>query len=362
MSKGYIFMRILKSSPIKKSIKTTKIREMRTPHLIVYVLFLWSSFSAQAANPQSLFKNFQESEILDITIRTDFEYILADKKNEDYQDASLSYKKDGELVDWDLKVRQRGKFRRRSCEMPPLKLNFSKKKLEGAGFKPFDKMKLVTYCINDDASYDNVLKEYLAYKMYNELTPYSFQVQLVRVTYIDTKKSMRKIKRYGFLIESTSELEARIGLQKVEMLSIAPEKLHLKQEGLVAEFQYLIGNADWNLASMHNLKLLKKSATSPVILVPYDFDFSGLVDAPYALPNNNVGQRSIKQRVYIGQYPNERSNIQGYLAAKRADLYAIISDFKFLDWTIQGEMKGYLDRYFEASPESVEVSQPAFGK
>lgn len=345
-------MRILKSSPTVKFIEVFKIKKkMRTLHLIVYVVTLLTSFVANANATQSLslLESFQTEDVLDITISTNFERILADMRLEDYQPATLSYKNNGELLNWDIKLKQRGKFRRRSCEMPPLKLNFSKKDLEQEGLKDFDKMKLVTYCMDDGAGRENILKEYLAYKLYNELTPYSFKVQLVRVTYVDTEKSMRKIKRFGFLIESTSELEARLGSTELEAIGVSPDAMNEKQAALAAEFQYLIGNADWNTIMMHNVKLLQKTADAPVVLVPYDFDFAGLVNAPYAIPNRNVGQTSIQQRVYMGQHPEQRAAMNDYFQAKKRALYDVIDNFQYLSWDVQEEMTTYLDSYFDGT-------------
>ena len=34
--------------------------------------------------------------------------------------------------------------------------------------------------------------------------------------------------------------------------------------------------------------------------MPYDFDFTGLVDAPYAAPPEGLGLRSVRERVYRG--------------------------------------------------------------
>ncbi len=338
-------------------------KEMRTLHPIVYAFCLLISFVANATTaPHSIFDSFQEEDVLDITISTNFERILNDMKLEEYQPAQFSYKMDGQTYNWDIKVKQRGRFRRRTCEMPPLKLNFSKKDLEQEGLAKFDKMKLVTYCMDDGTGKENVLKEYLAYKLYNELTPYSFRVQLVRVAYVDTQKSMRKIKRFGFLIESTSELEARIGAEEVEKHGIAASELHQKQEALAAEFQYLIGNADWNTAVMHNTKLMQKSPDAPVILVPYDFDFSGLVNAAYAKPNRNVGQETITQRVFMGNAPSNRTAMQNYFQSKKSDMYEVINNFKFLNWDVQLEMTNYLDTYFNPAVDNVDYIDSAVGK
>jgi hypothetical protein len=48
-------------------------------------------------------------------------------------------------------------------------------------------------------------------------------------------------------------------------------------------FQYMIGNHDWSFKLNRNIEILKSDEESEkVVAVPYDFDFSRLVNAPYA--------------------------------------------------------------------------------
>ncbi|MCB9349767.1 MAG: hypothetical protein H6573_19980 [Lewinellaceae bacterium] len=66
--------------------------------------------------------------------------------------ATLSFlDKQGNRQEWPLDISLRGKFRRMHCkDMPPLRLDFSKKDLEEAGLAQFDDLKLVNYCMGDD--------------------------------------------------------------------------------------------------------------------------------------------------------------------------------------------------------------------
>ncbi len=52
---------------------------------------------------------------------------------------------------------------------------------------------------------------------------------------------------------------------------------------LVDVFQYLIGNTDWSGVEMHNMELFQTPA-GVYATIPYDFDFSGIIDARYAEP------------------------------------------------------------------------------
>jgi hypothetical protein len=326
---------------------------MKLITLIIYsILFIHFSAFAHQPDQQSLFDNFQKQELLEVTLETDFDQILADKRNEEYQSATFTYvdAQGGEVVE-NIKIRQRGKYRRRICDMPPLKLNFDKSDLKEKGFSKFDKMKLVTYCMDAPSSKETVVKEYLAYQMYQELTPYSYRTQLVKVTYIDTNNPRRKTRHFGFLIEGTSELEARIDAEEVEAFNLQADAFNTRQEALVANFQYMIGNTDWDRVTMRNVKIMQPKDGGKLLLVPYDFDFSGMVGATYAIPNQNLGLDSLQQRAYLGDHQDKAalSAIQSYFVRKRDHMYQVIENCRYLNRIDRQEVINYLDSYYDDS-------------
>ncbi|MEM9885272.1 MAG: hypothetical protein AAF849_05210 [Bacteroidota bacterium] len=324
---------------------------MKSTYLIIFTALLSLQAMAQN-NSESLFEHFSKQDLLQVTLETDFTSMLSDKQNEAYQTATFSYMDENKQeVIYEIKVRQRGKYRRRVCEMPPLKLNFDKEALLEKGFLDFDKVKLVTYCLDDIGARNTVVREYLAYQLYNELTPYSYRTQLVKVTYVDTMNPKNKIKHFGFLIESTRELATRIGGEEVETFNISPSDFNPRQEALAATFQYMIGNADWSTSMMRNVKIIRPDNEGKLIPIPYDFDFSGMVSASYAIPNNDLGLKSVKERAYMG-YKEDNASIgvmQSYLERKKADLYQIINRCKYLPRTNRYEVIEYLDTYYEDS-------------
>ncbi|MBK9492182.1 MAG: hypothetical protein IPO07_27855 [Haliscomenobacter sp.] len=58
---------------------------------------------------------------------------------------------------------------------------------------------MVTHCIeNKTIGNEQLLKEFLTYRLYNLLTDKSYRVQLIQITYVDSN-GKDKEKRYGFL-------------------------------------------------------------------------------------------------------------------------------------------------------------------
>jgi hypothetical protein len=302
------------------------------------------------AQSMSVFDYLATQEISEVTITTDLTHLLELEGKED-QKAVLSFiNAADELEAWDIKLSARGKFRLRICEFPPLKLNFSKDDLSNRGFADFDKYKLVTHCQeNRQEAKEAVLREYTTYQMYNALTPASYETFLLSIDYVDSEGKVGSERRYAFLLESTEELEARLAAKECEnCLGYTPDKVELPTENLMAVFQYMIGNTDFNLSMSRNLKLFNTDS-GKVLPVAYDFDFSGMVGAPYAIPARELGQTTIKDRVFLGfQVTDEQmEETLAYFEQKRATLELIIKNQRLLSTTARQEMRSYLKEFYD---------------
>lgn len=265
------------------------------------------ALSSPASAKQML---FGPHEPLDIVIEAPFSKINNDRRDDpEYRAGQLTYVlQDGASQVLDLKIRTRGIFRRQreTCEFPPLRLNFRKKQVVGTLFHGQDKLKLVTHCLrNDDKAQQNVLKEYLAYRIFNEMTPRSFQVRLLNVTYVDTAKRGRRTVNAGFVIEHKNAMADRNQAEVQDEVRIRSSELNTAHANLVEVFQYLIGNTDFSMSSgsdqhcCHNMVPIG-NGNGEYYIVPYDFDFAGMVDPGYARPNPKLHLRDVKQRLYRG--------------------------------------------------------------
>jgi len=317
-----------------------------------------------AQDKQTIFDALYSPEILEVSIETDLSNLIDNRKKDEYQHAIFSYENAaGELEQHDMKLKPRGKFRRSICDFPPIKLNFSKNRLMERGYiAEYDKLKLVTHCIEDKfASKENVGREYLAYRLYNLLSEKSYRVQLIRLTYIDSKDRISRIKRYGFILEDTDEMAHRAGGKECEeCINVPASELSLKDEHTMAVFQYMIGNADYNTGMMRNVKMVRSYTGSSVIPVPYDFDFAGLVDPSYAIPNADYGLMSVKQRVFLGQKVDSAmlaSTLEHFVANRKA-MEKIAEDVKLLNRQGRTEVIRYLDTFFREAETILKNASP----
>lgn len=267
-----------------------------------------TSLFAQNETATTILTSLPEDELTKIVVSSDFDLLLENRLKAHRQDAIVKIEgEDGSLRFWNTKIEARGKSRRLKCtDMPPIRLIFNRKEMRAASLSDIHKKyKLVTYCLEKEANNQSVLKEYWAYKMYNQLTNNSFRVRLLEVTYENTADNS-SIVRYGFLIENDDELANRLNGEEETHWGFTRDSIQANNYQDVILFQYMIGNTDWEMSVLRNLVTVTTEAqpTLPV-MIPYDFDASGIVDASYALPNPNVNQTSVRQRIVMGNFDDE---------------------------------------------------------
>lgn len=280
---------------------------------------------------------FSSNEVLDVTLRAPFSTIMRERSEEEDESATLTYNDAVEgSVTVELGIQARGRFRRqpRVCRWAPLRLNFKKSSLENTVFAGSDKMKLVTHCRNSsDRHTQALLAEHLAYRILNLVTDASFRVRLLRITYVDTDKGDRERIELGFLIEHKDQVARRIGLEANDAQRTSVDALDARHTNLGSVYQFLIGNTDFSPiraapgeACCHNYVLFG-TEKGRMLAIPYDFDMSGIVDAPHAEPNPQFGLRSVRSRLYRGRCVNNEhieASVQAFLDHKQA-IYDLIN-------------------------------------
>lgn len=298
------------------------------------------------------FNLFGKDELLDMSLMFDITAYIRNKPKDRYLKAVLSYQiNDTASISKTVRLKSRGYFRHRYCTFPPIKLNLKKTDFSYEDLNKLSVIKLVTHCRTSRSFEKYVLKEYLVYKLYNILTDYSFRVRLARIKYIDTGRKGKNYTQFGFLIEPDNLMASRTNSRITEAEKIPQTQIMPEHMDRVAIFNYMIGNTDWSLPIQHNMKVvipMGRIATSQGIIVPYDFDFSGLVDTHYAIPHENFNIKSVRERLYIGICRDRQTFIKDLkeFENKKSEFYRIINDFEYLSDKAKKEMIDYLDTFF----------------
>lgn len=274
---------------------------------------------------------------------------LARKTNDStFIETTMVYTHAGKESSIPVRLRARGNFRRSRCYFPPVKMKIYKEDAEGTLFDGQKSMKLVLPCLLEDGNQDNILKEYLGYKIYETVADHYFRTRPVDVDFSEIKKKKEIVhKLRGFLIEDDKKVAKRAE-GKVFERYIHPLAMDAEASITNALFQYMIGNTDFSVAYQHNGKLLY--VDSKIIPLPYDFDMTGLVNPSYAVVNPTLGISSVTDRKYRGfkrDVSAMESVRQKYLDQK-SNIMTIVDSFKddFESATTFAETRDFISSFF----------------
>ena len=325
--------------------------------LITAVLFLLTS-GVSAKEPKAADRLFQSDEILDVRIVAPLASIISGRSDETELPGTLHYTNDaGETVDLDIQMRTRGRFRRQKeiCKFPPMRLNFVKSQTKDTLFRKQDKIKLVTHCQTSSIYEQVLLREYTAYRILNVMSDASFRVRLLRITYVDADGKKKDDVRYGFVIEHRDRLAKRLGKSVLEIPGTHPRTLNTEYASTIAFYHYLIGNTDFSSVKgakddmcCHN-HILIGNENEKIWSVPYDFDQSGLVDAPHAGANPRFRLRSVRDRLYRGRcmYNDQLESTIAKYNDKRDEIIAVLNEVEVAKSSSNKAMVHFVNKFYK---------------
>lgn len=271
---------------------------------------------------------FATDDHLSIRLETNMKELLRDKREErSYHPGTLVYMDGAAEVRIPVSLRIRGNFRRTTCSFPPIRIKFDSAEVVGTLFEGQHKLKLVTHCQKSEIYESYVREEYLLYRTYNQLTKHSFGARFGEIAYIDTRGKMDTLVKPMFFIEPIEQMAAKSGGKLLDVKQVHPNQTDRYQATLMAFFAYMVGNTDWSIPGLHNVRLVIEQPGAAPLCVPYDFDWSGAIAAPYAKPNPQLGISSVQERVFRG-FCQDPSVYQAVIDTFQAQKEAIMALYK----------------------------------
>ncbi|MBK8504328.1 MAG: hypothetical protein IPL46_20240 [Saprospiraceae bacterium] len=285
----------------------------------------------------------QNDSILDLTLsfsQSDLEQHLEDERK---IDGTMTLGREEPVP---IRLASRGVTRKKICDFPPLHVYLPDSMALVLGWGAYKKYKLVTHCHKNNDDDDLLLREFLVYQMYHLITPVSLKVQLCRSWYYTESDSIR---HFSFFIEDEDEMSYRVGGDLLEdAIKELPPVDKVQYQNLVL-FQYMIGNTDWNLTQRHNIKFIKIDDNPYLTPVPYDFDYSGLVNAPYATPYPTLPIKHVRERLwqYRGQSEDDLSVSVSLFIAKKHELLQLIDLSNYVSDSSKKDMLDYVLSFYQ---------------
>lgn len=325
---------------------------MRLLSLAFLACFAITPVLAQDATPPEPKKPtplFRSQEPLTLTITADMKEVASnrDTSKVEWVPATLGWTEDGTTSSMGIELSTRGHFRLKSstCSAPPLRVKFPKDSITEGLWDKQGTLKLVTHC---RPNYEqNVLQEFLVYRIYNLLTDASFQVRLARIEYRDTKKPDKPETFWGFFLEDNDDMAKRINGKIFKDNGVGFEMGDPAATGLMSVFFYMVGNTDWSMPFQHNVKIVEQGYN--FLPVPYDFDWSGIVNASYAKPDYRLPIKSVRERLYRGPCydPEALAAILDRFKVIRPQVTELYQSLEGMDPKKQSEALKYLEDFWK---------------
>ena len=241
-----------------------------------------------------------------------------------------------------VSLRARGNFRRRNCFFTPIKMKIKKSASAETIFNGNTSLKIVLPCKNEKDNNDNIIKELIAYKIYEIVSLYHFKTRRLQIEFNNkTQKGEKKYDLKGFLIEDDDKLAKRFD-GKILKRKIHPLAIELLNSVNLSFFNYMVGNTDFSSSNQHNGKLLFYK--NKIISIPYDFDLTGWVNPSYGKGVINRLGYQTKKRKYIGFKRDQEvfEKARNHFKASKNKIFTLVNSFK-TDFDHQYEFDNMLD-------------------
>ena len=254
-----------------------------------------------------------------------------------------------------IEVSTRGHSRLDMCDYPPLRLTFDRDETDGTLFEGQHELKVVAQCMRGRNGRDWLHLEYAIYRAYNIITEYSFKARKLNVTYRDTESSGREQTQPAFFLEDERNLARRLNRERIRPPKVDSEQMAHVETAYNMLFQYLVANTDFAVkrgpkgeGCCHNgLVIAEAGKRTDWVIVPYDFDYAGIINAKYALPSEKFSIKRVNQRLYRGFcWQNELlPEIVGVFNDNRSEIEAA-----FMSSGVSSKrapkVKGFIDKFY----------------
>lgn len=305
---------------------------------------------------------FDSDEILELSIRGPRDTILREASQRPTVVGTITLE-DGTSIP--ITATTYGDSRVDVCPVPLLKITIGPDDSRGTVFDGQSTLWLVTRCRNIRGYEKYVLLEYLVYRSYAVLAQPALRARLASCDVRDSEGRTKDETAYAFFLEDIGLAASRHGMSWLDIPSQWLDDLDSKQVTLISLFQYMVGNTDWSMLMSqedtrccHNVALLRGEGDDHNTALPFDFDHAGLVNAPYAEPDERLGIRQVTQRLYRGLciHNDQLPNAIDIFNDRRPELEALFTRDDLPFPKARARALRYIDGFYEIinDPEKLE--------
>ena len=298
---------------------------------------------------QSLFDYIynQENEPV-FLMDTDWKKLVKTKNKEEYQPAKVVISNlSGDDIEQEVQIRARGNIRKKVCYYPPVKLKYDKAVLEGMGYAKRNKLKFVVQCRKGDSNLDYVERELFAYELNKIFNPYSMRAKRISIDIYHNGEFREKLS--GFLVEEEDEYAKRVEGKVAENARMSAAALDRPEYVKMCYFQYAIANTDWAVANMHNLEIVQVPGHQRCLPIPYDFDYAGIVNTTYAVPDERLPISEVTDRHFKGKdvTKQEAREATDFYLQYKDEVFALCDSHQFASEKTRKVIRKMMDDFYD---------------
>lgn len=294
---------------------------------------------------------FRYEEPVIATLTADFKAVQRDRdpKSTKLFPATISVLAgDGTMATLPLQIRTRGHSRRNAatCTFAPLRLEFDKAVVKGTVFDGHGGLKLGTHCRK--GAEDVILREFVLYKMFGLLTPRSFRARTAKMKYVEAGTGKLVAEEPGLFIEDDDDVAKRMEGRIIALDHAVFARLDQETLNRMMLFQYMIGNTDFSIIAQHNVRIVQTQDVKRYT-VPYDFDYSGLVDSGYGAVARGLPITDVRDRLYRGpcRTAAEWQPFLDQVRTSKTQILGLLQSVEGLDPPFRRDASKYLGEFFK---------------
>jgi len=301
-------------------------------------------------------KLFQDGPPVEFTLSAEFALINKERTPNNAKQFQGVLAVEGTSIPVKLGSRGHLRLKSKTCAFVPIKLDFPGESVVGTIFDGQTTLKLGTHCRNEPDFDQYVIREYLAYKLANLVTPLSFRARLARATYVDSTTGKTLATHNALFLEHENDVARRLEGREVRVPHMVFNDFDKAALTTTMMLEYMLGNTDYSIWALHNVVIVadKKRRFYPV---PYDFDLSGMVNPVYAAPDDRLHLRGVTERLYRGpcRTVDEFNAAAESFRTHKGEMLAAIDAVSGLTAVNKSEMKDYLEGFFRriATPQAI---------
>jgi hypothetical protein len=308
---------------------------------------VWPLCAVSAAEPI-----FGKADILDVVIEAPLDRLQGVSSGGETVAGVIEL--DGEHIPVGLTTY--GISRLEECGSPSLKIELDPETTAGTPFEGHRCVRMVRPC-HRGPSFD---------RSYAMVAGPALRTRLARCRFRDAQRPSAEHARLAFFLEDIGEAAARNGLAWLDIEVLSVGDLDPDQVALLTLFQYMVGNTDWSALMSspgerccHNMAVLGVEAgDGRPSLLPFDFDFAGIVNAPYALPDQQIPIQRVTQRIYRGfcAHNDRLPAAIEHLNRLRPQLEALYADDRLPSPKARQRALKYIESFYDTinDPQSVQ--------